>query len=309
MPYVSSTLASIAAQTYRNHKILVWDDCSTDGTLEVLKEWIPDRIPGRIFAGRSQPLGPTLAFLVEEADTELCARIDADDISLPERLEKQVTFLLEHPEIGVLGCHVRVIDEDGAEKEEWHYETEEAEVRWMSRWQARIPHTGVTFRRSVILAGGNYRDVKSEDQDLWFRLSLSAGLVNYPEVLALYRRTSTSICGRVTDWFPAQRQVAEDNASALFPNVSDPEEAMALWEVTHPTQFQRPVKYRHLWQFERAAVLCAREAGKPDDYFKKTKTFRTQRWHLKRRILERLGLGALLGLRRRMSGRHSDRGA
>lgn len=96
MPYVSETLASIAAQTYANHKILVWDDCSTDGTLEVLRKWVPDCIPGHIFAGHSLRLGPSLAFLVEQADTELCARIDADDISLPDRLEKQVAFLAAH---------------------------------------------------------------------------------------------------------------------------------------------------------------------------------------------------------------------
>ena len=300
MPYVSETLASIAAQTYRNHKILVWDDCSTDGTLDVLNEWIPHRIPGRIFAGRSLRLGPSLAFLVEQADTELCARIDADDISMPDRLEKQVAFLAEHPDIGVLGCHVRVIDENGTAKENWYYDTEEADLRWLSRWQARIPHTGATFRRSVVLAGGNYRDVKSEDQDLWFRLSLSTGLMNYPEILAFYRRTSTSMCGQVTDWLPDQRQVARENASALFPNIGDPQAALALWEITHPEQFHLPAKYRHLRQLEQAAVLCARQAGKPDDYFTNTDTFRTQRWHLKRRVLEKLGLGPLLWLRRRI---------
>lgn len=207
------------------------------------------------------------------------------------------------PEIGVLGCHVRIIDENGTEQDTWCFETEEAELRWMSRWQARLPHTGVTFRRSVVLAGGNYRDVKSEDQDLWFRLSLSTGLLNYPEVLAFYRRTSTSLCGRVTDWLPDQREVARNNASALFPNIEDPEAALTLWEATHPGQFHLPAKYRHLLQFEQAAVLCARRAGKPDNYFTNTNTFRTQRWHLKRRILENLGLGPLLRLRMRLAMR------
>jgi glycosyltransferase involved in cell wall biosynthesis len=303
MPYLPQALASIAAQTYRNHKALIWDDCSTDGTLQVLREWIPQRIPGRIFAGRSMRLGPSLAFLVDQSDTELCARIDADDISTPDRLEKQVGFLAEHPEVGVLGAHVRVIDENGTEQEDWRYDTDEAELRWLSRWQARIPHTAVIFRRSIILAGGNYRDVNSEDQDLWFRLSLSTRMMNYPEVLAFYRRTSTSMCGRVWDWVPAQRQVARDNASALFPNISNPREALALWEVTHPDQLQlpTPVKCRQLRQFDRAAVLCARKARVPDNYFTNTKAFQTQRWHLKRRIMEQIGLGPLMRLRMRMA--------
>src|SRR5579863_7830623 len=94
MPFLPLTLESIANQTYRNQKILAWDDCSTDGSLEELRRWIPSRIPGRIFAGKSLRLGPCLAYLVEQADTELCARIDGDDIAYPHRLERQVAYML-----------------------------------------------------------------------------------------------------------------------------------------------------------------------------------------------------------------------
>ena len=94
MPYISETLASIEAQTYQNWEVLVWDNGSTDGTLEELEKWIPTRLPGRIITGEPLSLGDSLARMVEECKTELCARIDADDINLPERLEKQVAFFL-----------------------------------------------------------------------------------------------------------------------------------------------------------------------------------------------------------------------
>jgi glycosyltransferase involved in cell wall biosynthesis len=88
MPFLRETLASIAAQTHTNSEILVWDDDSDDGTLEELRRWIPSRIPGTIFRGRSQSVGKISAFLVEQARTELCARIDADDVNEPYQAGK-----------------------------------------------------------------------------------------------------------------------------------------------------------------------------------------------------------------------------
>ena len=106
MPYLPLTLKSIAEQTYKNHRIIVWDNGSTDGTVEELRRWIPSRIPGMIVSERPMRLGPSLAAMVEMAGTPLCARIDADDINLPERLQSQVQFMQAHPEVGVLGAQV-----------------------------------------------------------------------------------------------------------------------------------------------------------------------------------------------------------
>jgi|GEM_PF-6571817 len=96
MPYLPETLASVEAQTYTNWEVLALDDGSTDSTLEELKKWIPSRLPGRVIAGESAGVGAALARLVKECTTELCARIDGDDINMPERLEKQVGFLSQY---------------------------------------------------------------------------------------------------------------------------------------------------------------------------------------------------------------------
>ena len=113
MPYLPETLASIEAQTYKNWEVLVWDNGSTDGTLEELAKWIPDRLPGKIFTGEPHGVGGSLKRLVEECQTEFCARIDADDINFPERLEKQVAFLQAHPEVAILGSQMKYIDGNG----------------------------------------------------------------------------------------------------------------------------------------------------------------------------------------------------
>ena len=68
MAYLRETLESIANQSYKNHKILVRDDGSTDGTGDELRRWIPSRIPGQIFSGSSSGVGRSLALLVEQAE-------------------------------------------------------------------------------------------------------------------------------------------------------------------------------------------------------------------------------------------------
>ena len=300
MPYLPITLESIAAQTYTNHKVFAWDDCSTDGSLEELKRWIPGRIPGKIFSGRSMRLGPSLAFLLSEADTELCARIDGDDVNTLTRLEQQVRTMMEHPQLGVLGSHVSIIDEEGNRIEDWLYPANDAEARWLTRYSAQVAHPAVMLRRSMIQAAGGYRDFVYEDSDLWIRVCPVAEVSNVPEVLLYYRRTGTSMTGKVDNWLPMLRRVAEYNAGIIFPGVEDHAKAMELWEVSHPAAQKPPIKLRHLRELKTAAVLLARQAGKPDNYFTDTDAYRLQRYHLRRQALQKMGLGPLIRLRELM---------
>jgi glycosyltransferase involved in cell wall biosynthesis len=86
MPYLPETLASIESQTYRNWQVLAWDNGSTDGTVAELHKWMPSRLPGKVIDYEQLSLANSLAKLVETAEIEFCARIDADDINYPERL-------------------------------------------------------------------------------------------------------------------------------------------------------------------------------------------------------------------------------
>ena len=141
MPYLPLTLESIASQTYKNHSIIVWDNGSTDGTVEELRRWIPSRIPGLVVTDRVMSVGRSLAALVEATNTELCARIDADDINQPILLEKQVAHMRAHPEVVALGSQVRLIDaHEMPTGDRWECPTDDAEARWRTRWQAPIAH-------------------------------------------------------------------------------------------------------------------------------------------------------------------------
>jgi hypothetical protein len=196
LPFLPETLASIEAQTYRHWEILVWDDGSTDGTLEELKKWIPARLPGKILTGESLGVGGALAKLVEAAETEFCARIDADDINLPHRLETQLAYLKQHPTVAVLGSAMYRIDERGQQSEKIYrvVHTHEDIVSRLIRCNA-LAHPSVMFRRSAILAVGNYRSLRAvEDYDMWLRIAATHRyqLENLPIPLLKYRIHSAS---------------------------------------------------------------------------------------------------------------------
>lgn len=300
MPYLPRTLQSIVEQTYSNHKVIAWDNGSADGTVDELRRWIPKRIPGHVVAGAPMRLGPSLAAMVQMADTELCARMDADDLNVLDRLERQVSFLQEHPETGILGGQLELIDEcdQRITNEKWSYYTDDASIRWLLRWRNQLAHNAVLFRKSIIMAAGNYRDCQPfEDLDLWQRAADLTEIRNLPDVLVCYRRTAASSTGTIRNFLPTDRAAAQRNLSSLFPGVDGGGRAMSLWEATHPYQLHLPSKYRHIKDLKQAALFFARKIGKPDNYFANTETFKEQHFCLRRRFFECWGLLPLVELR------------
>lgn len=303
MPFLRETLQSIAAQTYRDHSLLVWNDASNDGTLEELHAWIPSRIPGRIITGACFKLGVNLAVLVAEAKTELCARIDADDVNDPFRLERQVAYMLAHPEVVVLGTQVRLIDAEGRPiQSQWICPRQDAEARWRARWVSPLSHPSVMFRRSAALRAGNYRDLHSEDSEFWIRLCPFGEIYSLPEELVQYRRHGTSLSGGHDDFYEWQLSTARAACLHLFPGVP-PDRVLPLWMATHPRECRAGATVGMLdyIQHSRAARLLARQCGKPADYFQRTPTYSQQAYWLRRNLLGRLGLARFADLRYRVS--------
>ncbi len=303
MPFLPLTLSSIAAQTYPNAVILAWDNASTDGTLEELRRWIPSRIPGQIVTGRPLRLGPCLNAMVELAETEFCARMDADDINYPFRLERQVAFLQTHPEVGILGAQADFIDENGKPIQGWSFSNDDATLRWNARWTTAFMHPTVMYRRSVVRAAGGYHDLQPvEDADLWLRAAAHTQFANLQESLIQYRRSSASVTGRTSDFKPPMLNAVRPNAEALFPGLTAAQ-AMELWEAAYPDFSPARARWGHRAQLKQAAIGLARQFGKPDGYFTATQTFRDQWYHLNRRIREGWGLGPLLKWRRSLTAR------
>jgi glycosyltransferase involved in cell wall biosynthesis len=175
MPYLPEALESLRTQTYGKAEVLVWDNGSTDGTLEVLDQWIPHKIPGRVYRDRPLSLGLSLRALVEEAKTPLCARMDADDISLPTRLERQIAHLEAHPEMAANCTDYIRVDEQLKPSlgHPWHPRSY-TDILHGLLFACRFSHPSVLFWRDKVLDVGSFQDNSvpeapywPEDYDLW----------------------------------------------------------------------------------------------------------------------------------------------
>lgn len=287
-PFLEAALASIAKQSYRNHSILAWDDGSTDDSLAILKQWIPERIPGRVLGHARLGLGPALARLVEHSPTELLARMDSDDIAHPDRLAKQVAYMQTHPDVAVVGTQMRRMRDDGQSFGAiTHHPADDPELRWALRLVNPINHPTVMMRRSAVLQAGNYHDLApGQDDDLWVRVAKGHRMANLPEVLLDYREHASSITAhhqtRATEQFRARR---EQCLKTLFPMVPPSKASRLVHLLTHPDDLS--VTRSDLSLHRRAARCAALNSGLPVSAFVQTDLFRQQSLNLRTRWLKR----------------------
>jgi hypothetical protein len=132
------------------------------------------------------------------ASGEFVARQDADDVSLLERLAQQVNFLEEHPEVGVVGAAVQIIDGGGNASDIWRFPAEHGVLKWRLCFGNPIMHSSVMMRRAVVnrVNGYGVEMAFAMDYDLWRRLSLVTRLANLRDVLLFLRRHEDSVTSR-----------------------------------------------------------------------------------------------------------------
>jgi len=285
LPYLHETLRSVAEQSYGNFELDAWDNGSTDGSVELLHDWIPNRIPGRIIIDRPLSLGESRAALVADARHELCAYLDADDVLTRRRLELGVAAMRGDPRLVAVGGQIDFIDRAGAPLDaRWYHPLDDAEIRWRTHWSCCFCASTVLFRRSAALQAGNFRNLtRGVDQDLWLRLASIGRLANLPDRLASYRRHDRNLTIAFDDFFPTERAVAEANAASLF--VSEfSHSAMILWNDLYPSDHDRFVGKSRLKDLRRLAVSEARRYSERDDYFTNTPFFKHQHKFLIRNV-------------------------
>lgn len=186
-PYLQEAIGSILGQSYRDFNFLIIDDGSTDGSSDIISSFRDPRIT---VMRNERNLGwiASLARGMEQARSELVARMDADDISLPERLAKQVRFLDENPKVGVCGTWYRYFG--AGRKKTVRYPTDPAELSSGLLFNSRLGHPTVMLRRELFRAAGLTYDASfshAEDYDLWARAADICDLANIGEVLLHYR--------------------------------------------------------------------------------------------------------------------------
>jgi len=186
-PWVRDAVASILTQTLEDLELIVIDDGSTDATPEILGR-VRDsrlRVERRERSGLTRSLNRALGL----ARSALIARLDADDLALPERLERQRAFLAANAEVGLLGSGVREVDEAGRTAREIRPPADDRAIRRALIRRNPFVHSSVMMRRSVLERAGGYDEALpvAQDYDLWMRMSRLTRLANLPEPLVVRR--------------------------------------------------------------------------------------------------------------------------
>jgi glycosyltransferase involved in cell wall biosynthesis len=180
--FLREALDSVLAQTLSDLEVVVVDDGSSDQTPVILAD--VDRRDSRVRVHRQEPGGLTIALNAgcSLARAPLIARMDSDDVMLPDRLERQAAYLAHHPEVALLGGGVVLVDEGGREIDR---EPGRAELRMLERNE--LIHATVVMRSDAFRALGGYRFDQAEDYDLWLRFEERFGAAALAEPVIRYR--------------------------------------------------------------------------------------------------------------------------
>lgn len=188
--HLDAAIASVRTQTCADFEFLILDDGSTDGSTAIIANHAAEDPRIRPILRENRGLVASLNQLLAEARAPLFARMDGDDISMPERFARQLAFLADHPACGIVGTWAELIDAaglplgPGGEKPLTH-----ADLLAALRTGPLFCHPSVMARTSLLRAAGGYHPSyrHCEDHDLWLRLSGLTAMANLPERLIRYR--------------------------------------------------------------------------------------------------------------------------
>lgn len=188
--YVAEAVESILSQTLADFEFIIIDDGSTDRSLALLESFAAKdgrvRLSSRPNTGYVEALNEALA----QAGSPLVARMDADDVSLPQRFARQTEYLQHHPDCLAVGSGVALIDPDGAVLCDEVPPLAHAEIEArLLQGLGGLAHPSAMIRREALMAVGGYRKqcYGAEDKDLWLRLGERGLLANVPDILLKYR--------------------------------------------------------------------------------------------------------------------------
>ncbi len=272
--FLRSSVESILNQSFRNFEFIIIDDGSTDNSCRIIESYNDPRIR-LIRNGSNIGLAASLNKGLEYARGELIARQDADDISLPGRLEQQVAFMRKKSDIVLVGTQARDIDENGGNLGVIKKPVSGSSIRWVLLFDNPFVHTSVMFRRETVLRlfkGYNEDFVCSQDYELWSKIAAVCPVANLNTVLVKKRNVAGSITLNVAREKGQDlcRHVHEYNLKMLFKG-----HAFSEREVELISAFRFGLNYKELKEFlplfknllARYRLICP-DAAKCTDFKK-----------------------------------------
>jgi glycosyltransferase involved in cell wall biosynthesis len=195
--YLVPALESVLQQSFTDFEFIILDDGSTDSSVHIIQQYAENDERIRFFPLEHRGYVSLLRRGLNHCRGEFVARMDSDDISMPDRFEKQVNYLREHPDCVALGSRVVLIDPFGSPMENPPHKTAHPEIEQelLNGVGWAMVHPTVMMRREPLMLAGGYREdlMVSEDLDLFLRLAEVGKLANLPDVLLQYRQHLQSV--------------------------------------------------------------------------------------------------------------------
>jgi glycosyltransferase involved in cell wall biosynthesis len=186
--YLREAIDSVIGQTFNDFELLIINDGSTDDTLRILESFVDPRIR-LIMNEKNLGLVHCLNQGIEIARGQYVARMDCDDVCMPERLRVQSDFLDSNPSVDICGSWI--VDLDGDYLTTFKYPVSHEDIQAQLLFRNPLAHPAIMLRRSTFIAHGlRYEESErhAEDYGLWIRVQNLVGMANIPQVLLHYRR-------------------------------------------------------------------------------------------------------------------------
>jgi glycosyltransferase involved in cell wall biosynthesis len=207
---ISLAITSILSQTYQNWNLFIIDDGSTDTTLEIISTYNDPRIT-ILSDGKRQGLATRLNQIIDQSEAKFIARLDADDVAYPDRLRKQVEFLLANPAIDLLGTGAVVFNRNGKAVGSYPLRIRHADIcqrPWSGFYLAHPTWMGrMSWFKKYRYRGGM---PTAEDQDLLLRSYRDSHFACLPEILTGYRQESLTLRKIIPGRFHFSKAVIRD---------------------------------------------------------------------------------------------------
>lgn len=195
-PYLKEAIESILSQTFKDFEFIIIDDGSTDNSYEIARSYLDQRI--KLYKNEfNLRVAETLNKGIKLAQGEYIARMDADDVSLPNRLARQVNFLDSHPDITIVGSWVKVIGD--THEYVWKYESNPEKLKTKMFFNCSVAHPTIMMRKKAMLDNNLwYNNMGVEDFDLWARACEKIKMSNINKVFLHYRINTNQSSGTLS---------------------------------------------------------------------------------------------------------------
>lgn len=248
--FLCKAIESILGQTWKDFEFLIINDRSTDNSKNIVLSFNDSRI--RFLENSSRKgLTKSLNRGLQLSHGELVARQDADDVSHPTRLARQILFLESHPEVVLLGSSARAIDDCSELKNvDLKMPTGLAAIRWYLMFHNAFIHSSVMFRRNIIinnLDGYNESFKRAQDYELWSRLARDFVVENLSDILLDHRYEYGSITSLMPLPSAAIEKVILNNLRVFLKDPAIPAEcAQFIMRFRRLDKFSRDTDWKHI---------------------------------------------------------------